>query len=302
LSEINSIFKFFRSQDQKPLKFSILDLFKLYEIVRKRKNTLKQNLNFLQFYAQFYILRKHTRLLRTNALLHPFLLILFKLKTFRNRSLSTSFINKGAAFSDVTYSTTPAKTAIRLAHFWKKWGKLRRPESKTLYYLTIRCIVRYRIYSSLKLFKVISDHYILYALPHKETPTVRTNNTLLLPPKFNSTSMGKFLKLDKLDCFEFQYLRKNKVYNKGRYSRCRQNYRTGVYMCMYLSVVTIMGLYYWFYKFSFNFSYLWWLFIAFFGSFFIPKIVKYRLYEPTTLVNKFFALFSWGSNILRSFF
>ena len=114
---------------------------------------------------------------------------------------------------------------------------------------------------------------------------VTVSQRLLVTPKYASTSVNKFLST-RGSVFEFQFLRKNKVYNKGRYSRCRQNYRTGVYMCMYLSILCIFGLYYYFYKFSFNFTYLWWFFIAFFGSFFIPKIVKYRLYEPSTLLLK----------------
>jgi hypothetical protein len=86
---------------------------------------------------------------------------------------------------------------------------------------------------------------------------VNFNKPLLITPKYSSSSITKYIGITNLDEFEFQFLRKNKVYNKGRYSRCRQNYRTGVYMCMYLSVVSIFGLYYWFYKFSFNFTYLW---------------------------------------------
>jgi hypothetical protein len=74
--------------------------------------------------------------------------------------------------------------------------------------------------------------------------------------KLNSSSIYKNISIFDFVTTEFQFLRKNKVYNKGRYSRCRQNYRTGVYLCMYLSVVSIFGLYYWFFKFSFNFSYL----------------------------------------------
>lgn len=150
---------------------------------------------------------------------------------------------------------------------------------------------RYRLYGNLNLVKVTYSYFIPFSRADAVTQSVRLNKPLLLAPKFTATNMSKYLQTNKLDNFEFQYLRKNKVYNKGRYSRCRQNYRTGVYMCMYLSVITILGLYYWFYKFSFNFTYLWWLFIAFCGSFFVPKIIKYRLYEPTTLINKFFDFF-----------
>ena len=125
---------------------------------------------------------------------------------------------------------------------------------------------------------------------------------LVLLPKHNSTSVDKFLSTDSINAVEFQFLRKNRVFNKGRYSRCRQNYRLGVYLCMYLSVVSIFGMYFWFYKFSFNFTYLWWLFIGFVGSFFLPKIIKYRLYEPNTLITKFYDLFLWASRIVGSLF
>jgi hypothetical protein len=129
---------------------------------------------------------------------------------------------------------------------------------------------------------------------------VQVDKPLLTTPKYASSSINKYLSLDSIQNFEFQFLRKNKVYNKGRYSRCRQNYRTGVYMCMYLSVVSIFGLYYWFYKFSFNFTYLWWIFISFVASFFVPKIIKYRLYEPVTLFSKFFGLLKWFSLLVKS--
>ena len=121
---------------------------------------------------------------------------------------------------------------------------------------------------------------------------------LINKPKYSSSSISKFI--PNVANLQFQYLRKNKVYNKGRYSRCRQNYRTGVYMCMYLSILSIFGLYYWFFKFSFNFTYLWWPFALFISSFFIPQIIKYRLYNPIVLINKFILLSRWFLIFLRS--
>lgn len=123
---------------------------------------------------------------------------------------------------------------------------------------------------------------------------------ILLTPKYSSSTVHKHLHNFNLNNFEFQFLRKNKVYNKGRYSRTRQNYRTGVYLCMYFSVISLFGLYYWFYRFSFNFTYLWWLFISFGASFFLPKIIKYRLYEPSTLLSKFYELFKWTCLLFKS--
>ena len=129
----------------------------------------------------------------------------------------------------------------------------------------------------------------------------KKNKDLVHKPNYSSTSINKYLNLKNIKNFNFQFLRKNKVYNKGRYSRTRQNYRTGVYMCMYLSVVSILGLYYTFFGFIFNFSYLWWFFISFLASFLIPKIIKYRLYEPNTLFYKFCDFFYYLVNLINSF-
>ena len=46
---------------------------------------------------------------------------------------------------------------------------------------------------------------------------------------------GFYERLLKPRIFEFLtifFLRKVKIFNKGRYSRNRQNYRTGVYLCL----------------------------------------------------------------------
>ena len=52
------------------------------------------------------------------------------------------------------------------------------------------------------------------------------------------------------------FLRFSNIYNKGRYSRNRQTYRTGVYLCLWLTVLSVIGLYYYFYVFLIKFSYL----------------------------------------------
>lgn len=77
-----------------------------------------------------------------------------------------------------------------------------------------------------------------------ESNVVSFNKVLVLSPRHNSTSVDKFLSINSLKDIEFQFLRKNRVFNKGRYSRCRQNYRLGIYLCMYLSIVSIFGMYF----------------------------------------------------------
>lgn len=51
-------------------------------------------------------------------------------------------------------------------------------------------------------------------------------------------------------------LRKTKSFNKSRYSRNRQYYRTGVYWCLWLNIILVFGLYYAFYRYTFKFSYI----------------------------------------------
>ena len=98
---------------------------------------------------------------------------------------------------------------------------------------------------------------------------------------------------DELSKFEIFFLRKNRVFNKGRYSRNRQNYRTGVYICFYLSIISIFGLYYTFYRFSFNLSYFWFGFIFFAGSFFFSKLLRYNLWSFSSIRHSISRLLNW---------
>ena len=44
------------------------------------------------------------------------------------------------------------------------------------------------------------------------------------------------------------YIEMNKIFNKGRYSRNRQTYRTGEYWCLYINILAVLFFYFWFYK------------------------------------------------------
>jgi len=244
-----------------------------------------------------------------------------ELKIFNNITTTKLFLGLLLFFKTqnvlfVSNSTTSNQTTVfislnlnkvktQMDFFWKKFKNLKRPKTYETYETFFLSGAKTKLfgYSKLGFLKLLNNFFILKSnTVSLNKPTVSLNKPLLVSPNFSSSSVVKFISTKHENNFEFQYLRKNKVYNKGRYSRCRQNYRTGVYMCMYLSVVCIFGLYYWFYQFSFNFTYLWWLFISFLGSFFLPKIIKYRLYEPTTLLNKFFDFFKWSFLVLKNFF
>jgi hypothetical protein len=75
--------------------------------------------------------------------------------------------------------------------------------------------------------------------------------------QYLNTSTTKFLNLSTYSQYLMLFLRRSKIFNKGRYSRNRQFYRTGVYWCLYLSLILFSGLYYWFYHFIVNFGFFW---------------------------------------------
>ena len=116
------------------------------------------------------------------------------------------------------------------------------------------------------------------------------------PIKFSNSSIVKYINFNSLNNYTIYYLRKTKVFNKGRYSRNRQTYRTGVYWSLYVNIIAMVGLFFWFYRFTINFGYLWWLLFIFLASFLIPKAVKYRFYNPVTLVKSFVADILWLSS------
>lgn len=284
------------------MNLSTQELYLIYLDVKKNH----PKLTFLNFFKLFISFYKNQNTLLTGT---PSTTLLSFLYFFKTSAVVRVLITKKgvnySANSGLFTSNDVSSNTIKFNGFWKKFQKLKRPSTEKNFneYFLLLWETKFSTYTNLGFLKTLNNFYISGVSNNLFTLTsVQTNKPLLSTPKFSSTSINKFLSVDQLNNFEFQFLRKNKVYNKGRYSRCRQNYRTGVYMCMYLSVCSIFGLYYWFYKFTFNFSYLWWFFIAFFASFLFPKIVKYRLYEPTTLLNKFFDFFKWLFALVRSLF
>ena len=123
-----------------------------------------------------------------------------------------------------------------------------------------------------------------------------------LPIRFFESSLNKFVNFYNFKNYNFYYLRKNKIFNKGRYSRNRQLYRTGVYWCLWLNIIIVYGLYFLFYRFSFNFGYIWFgLFIIFFSTIF-SRVCKYSFFNFFILIKEFVLLFNWFGFILINFY
>lgn len=120
--------------------------------------------------------------------------------------------------------------------------------------------------------------------------------------KFSVSDFFKNLNGKTLNYINILFLRKNKVFNKGRYSRNRQYYRTGVYWCLYINIIAVIGIYFWFYRFNMNFGYLWWLLYAFICSFAFSRALSYNLINIKNLFFQIFNSFTWFFNIIFSFF
>lgn len=113
------------------------------------------------------------------------------------------------------------------------------------------------------------------------------------PIRFSETSVSKHIKLDNINNYVFFYIRKNRIFNKGRYSRNRQLYRTGVYWCLWLNIMLVYGLYFMFYRFTFNFGYFWWGLLIFAYSTIFSRVLKYNFFNIFYLKNEFFCFLKW---------
>ena len=118
--------------------------------------------------------------------------------------------------------------------------------------------------------------------------------------KFSESSVTKYINGKNLKNYSFFYLRKNRIFNKGRYSRNRQLYRTGVYWCLWLNIIMVYGLYFIFYRFSFNFGYIWWGVLILAYSTIFSRIVKYNFYNPFYVYREFLALQRWYGYIFKN--
>ena len=297
--QTNILFNFFKKVDRTNLSSQeVYHLFKLY-------NTFNPGVGYRQFCVYVTLYLANFQNLQKSFLVLNLLFCTKIVSPLKVTSVFNSYQTQQSCNLLFTFHSNPSAVYANLTIFWKKFKKLKRPKTEenfSEFYLKTY-LAKLTTYSKLNLLVLSDSFYIVRGKTETLVNRLVTfNKPLLVAPKLSSSSINKFIDISNSKNLEFQFLRKNKVYNKGRYSRCRQNYRTGVYMCLYLSVVSIFGLYYWFYKFSFNFTYLWWLFIAFVGSFFLPKIIKYRLYEPVTLINKFFDFFRWLLLVIKSLF
>jgi len=138
---------------------------------------------------------------------------------------------------------------------------------------------------------VILNEFKDWSLTISKSFFEKVSNTWTI--RFSGSDITKYINGWSLNNFNVYFLRKSKVFNKGRYSRNRQTYRTGVYWSLYVNIVAMIGLPYWFYRFTINFGYVWWMLYIFIASFFVSKAIKYKFYNPCVLFKSFISDVLW---------
>ena len=149
-------------------------------------------------------------------------------------------------------------------------------------------------------------HIFLYKLKRRATYVVSSvrfrlrflkQAVIKVTTRFRPKDISKFFFIKRITLLRtkpvFYFLRKSKLFNKGRYSRNRQTYRTGAYWCFWVNILAVTGFYYWFYRFSMNFGYLWPFFSLFVISFIFPRALKYNYFFFKNLAQSVLKLFNW---------
>ena len=145
-----------------------------------------------------------------------------------------------------------------------------------------------------------------FKLLNRRLLNLNKNLSKSLKINFSESSTNKHISLEnnllKRSNYSFFFLRKIKIFNKGRYSRNRQTYRTGFYWCLWINIFVIYGLHYTFYRFTFTFGYLWIFLIIFFGSFIFGRMLKYNFHNYNYVFTEFNNFFNWIGFISNNFY
>lgn len=163
-------------------------------------------------------------------------------------------------------------------------------------------------FKNIKLFKQNSINTLLYLTNLADLFSNKVNFNSFLNNQiiskfminFSASNIVKYLSDLSVSKSMILFLRKNKIFNKSRYSRNRQTYRTGAYWCLYVNIIAVIAFYFWFYNFSINFSYIWWLLYSFILSFFFFKAIKFNFYNLNTLKLELISSVRWFYRIINS--
>lgn len=311
------------------LKFLVKQYNYFYNILKlKNGNFLKLKFNFVNLNNYFFLLylvfqsffiKKYYNLysflffdtFKLNNLVKLNWVFFFIIPDFK-KLLILFDINKMDDWYKLNFSLKPEVTKIKnyTVNFWTNREYKRLKKAKHDYFLKV-----YKIYNSnyfkKNLVNFMKTKYksILYAsFKNLYLFKFKLSNNLVseyflskYPIRFSESSVNKYINLKNLNSYNFFFLRKNRIFNKSRYSRNRQLYRTGVYWCLWLNIIIVYGLFFLFYRFTFNFGYVWIGIFILMLSFIFSKVLKYNFVNLKVLLNEFLNLFKWFSILYINF-
>lgn len=140
-------------------------------------------------------------------------------------------------------------------------------------------VIYYKLKSKFIIFNKFNSKVVLYIKKYVSNSSFTNLLSNDFYTNFLPYNNARFINIDFSNLFNVLFIRKNKIFNKGRYSRNRQFYRTGVYWCLYINIIAIVGMYFWFYRFLINFSYIWWIILSSLFIFILSKSFNFNYFN-----------------------
>jgi hypothetical protein len=177
--------------------------------------------------------------------------------------------------------------SIKREQTYKKYIKTWGPFYVNLYVLSIIFKNNFTSSGSLRKINFLSNYPVFIH------GSLKQFSNYFWPVKYENSSFNKFIDLNFNRSNAILFLRKNKIFNKGRYSRNRQLYRTGVYMCLWINVIFIYFYLFAFYRFTFNFGFMWVGIGLFILSMTFGRAARYRFYNFKNFLIEFYNFSIW---------
>ena len=308
------------------LSDNLLDFSAEFKLLKKFK-VFNQNDTFKYFFIRTTIFNSYFRFYMyylqsffdldevEDSVFTPHSLILFANFSIKRNGLANTLViydlNKMVDFYAFNRNTTQIFLNLK-----PKMLKLDYTFLKTNFYSYIKKLKKTYINLYKKSFKV--KFFFLNKKLHKSLVAKYSNDTYVfinkefkknlqdsLTIRFSDSSVSKYIPMYNLNQYKLYFLRKNRIFNKSRYSRNRQLYRTGFYWCLWLNIIVVYGLYYYFYRFTLNFGYMWVLLFIFFSSFILSRVFQFKLYSLSNILLEFYNFYVFTLTMfsnLKSFF
>lgn len=280
-----------------------------------RKYTLQNS--FIFFYINVFYTPLRKNLKRKNLIHEDFILtrnvIFCKNKSYFNMTNQCDHINlfviheilnKEKKILPVNHNFYFKTHQYYLAKFKKlKKDKFIKVLKKYDAFWATACLELYNIYVVLNVDSILTSPFkkpnFLKSFPITINSAFNDFINLYWPVKHNSGLFSKFIDLNLNKNHTIFFLRKTRIFNKGRYSRNRQLYRTGVYMCLWINIIFVYFYIFAFYRFTFNFGFLWFGIGVFVLSMTFARAARYRFYNFKNFIVELYDLIFWSAFFLE---